>query len=98
MSNVRRPRSLHLRFLDTMDPLSITASIVAVLRLTTTLTTYIHSVRHSTAEQAKVAVEATNLCSLLTRLRYRVEAVRSNDSWFNQVIQLEKTRTIHSIP
>ena len=71
-----------------MDPLSITASIVTVLQLTTTLATYFHGVRYATAEQAKVAVEATALCSLLTSLRYRVEAVHSDDLWFNEVRML----------
>lgn len=66
----------------------MTASIVAVLQLTTTLTTYIQDIKHATAEQKKVAVEATSLCSLLTSLRYRVEAVHSDDPWFNQVRML----------
>ncbi len=63
----------------------MTASIVAILQLTTTLTGYINDVRHATAEQAKVAVEASNLYCLLTSLRYQVEAVRSDNPWFNQV-------------
>ena len=66
----------------------MTASIVAVLQLTLTLTSYINDIRHATAEQAKVAIEASNLCSLLTSLRYRVEAVRSDDPWFNHVKML----------
>lgn len=66
----------------------MTASIVTILQLTTTLTGYINDVRHATAEQAKVAVEASNLCGLLTSLRFRVEAVRSDDPWLNQVRML----------
>ena len=66
----------------------MTASIVAVLQLTTALTGYINDVRHATAEQAKVAVEASNLHSLLTNLRFRVESVPSDDPWFNQVRML----------
>jgi hypothetical protein len=68
-----------------MDPLSITASIIVILQLTTTLTGYINDVRHATREQAKVAVEASNLYSLLTSLRFRVEEARSDDPWLNQV-------------
>ena len=68
-----------------MDPLSITASIIAILQLTTTLTGYINDVRHATREQAKVAVEASNLYSLLTSLRFRVEEARSDNPWLNQV-------------
>ncbi|KIX08660.1 uncharacterized protein Z518_03317 [Rhinocladiella mackenziei CBS 650.93] len=68
-----------------MDPLSLAASIVAVLQLTSTLTSYINEVRNATAEQAKVAVEASNLYGLLTTLRFRVQEARSDDPWFNQV-------------
>lgn len=66
----------------------MTASIIAILQLTTTLTGYINHVRHATAEQAKVAVEASNLYSLLTSLRFRVEAVQLEDPWFTQVRML----------
>jgi hypothetical protein len=68
-----------------MDPLSMTASIIAVLQLTSTLTNYINEARNATAEQAKVAVEASNLYGLLIALRFRVEEARSDDPWFNQV-------------
>ena len=71
-----------------MDPLSMTASIIAILQLTSTLTNYINNVRKATAEQAKVAVEASNLFSLLTSMRFRVEGTRSDDPWFNQVKML----------
>jgi hypothetical protein len=77
-----------------MDPLSLTASIVAVLQLTSTLTSYINEARNATAEQAKVAVEASNLYSLLTTLRFRVEEAeksQSNDPWYGQVKLLGKT-------
>src|ERR1700761_2601984 len=68
-----------------MDPLSMTASIIAVLQLTTTLTSYINDVRNATTEQAKLAVEASSLYTLLITLRFRVEGARSDDPWFNQV-------------
>lgn len=68
-----------------MDPLSVTASIIAVLQLTSTVTSYLHDTRNATAEQAKVAVEAANLYSLLIALRFRVETAQSNDPWFNHV-------------
>ncbi|RMZ86707.1 hypothetical protein DV736_g6069, partial [Chaetothyriales sp. CBS 134916] len=68
-----------------MDPLSVTASIIAVLQLTSTLTSYIRDVRHATREQRKVAMEASNLNSLLTNLQYRVEDAQSSEPWFNQV-------------
>ena len=66
----------------------MTASIIAILQLTTALTGYFNDVRNATSEQAKVAVEAGNLCGLLTSLRFRVEAARSEDPWFQQVKML----------
>ena len=66
----------------------MTASIIAILQLTTKLTDYINDVRNATTEQVKVAVEASSLYGLLTSLRFRVEAARSDDPWFNQVKML----------
>ena len=66
----------------------MTASIIAILQLTTTLTNYIYDVRNASKEQATVAIEASGLCSLLISLRFRVEAARSDDPWFNQVKML----------
>ena len=68
-----------------MDPLSMTASIIAVLQLTLTLTGYVNDVRRATEEQERVTVEACNLYSLLMSLRFRVEKARSDDPWFMQV-------------
>ena len=55
----------------------MTASIIAILELTGTLTRYINDVRKATKEQAQVAVEASNLFGLLTNLRFRVEEARA---------------------
>lgn len=66
----------------------MTASIIAILELTSKLTGYINNVRHATREQKQLAVEASNLYGLLTRLRFRVEEARANEPWFNQVKQL----------
>ena len=68
-----------------MDPMSMTASIIAILQLTTTLTGYINDVKKATKQQARVAVEASNLYGLLTNLRFRVEEARSDEPWYNQV-------------
>ena len=64
-----------------MDPLSLTASIIAILQLTSTFTNYINNARNTTKEQAQLAVEASNLYTLLTKLRFRVEGARSDDPW-----------------
>ena len=44
--------------------------------------------RYATTEQTKVAVEASNLYSLLTSLRFQVETARSDKPWFKQVKML----------
>ena len=72
-----------------MDPLSVTASIIAVLQLTGTLIGYLNDVRNASSEQRNVAIEASNLYGLLTSLRYRIEAVQSvDDPWLQQVKML----------
>lgn len=68
-----------------MDPLSVTAGIIAVLQLTTTLTKYITDAHAATKEQALVAIEASNLYGLLTSLRLRVAVERHDDPWLGQV-------------
>ncbi|KIW99546.1 uncharacterized protein Z518_11285 [Rhinocladiella mackenziei CBS 650.93] len=68
-----------------MDPLSITASICAILQLTSTLTSYINDAKNTTKEQAQLAIEASNLYTLLTTLRFRVNEARSDDPWLNQI-------------
>ena len=66
----------------------MTASIIAILQLTTSLTAYITAIMKATTEQKRLAVEASNLYSLLTSLRFRVEAARPDDPWFSQVKML----------
>jgi hypothetical protein len=68
-----------------MDPLSLTASIITILQLTSTFTNYVNNARNTTKEQAQLAVEASSLYTLLTKLRFRVEGARSDDPWFDYV-------------
>jgi hypothetical protein len=66
----------------------MTATIIAILQLTTSLTGYFIAMMKTTTEQARLAVEASNLYSLLTSLRFRIEAARPDDPWFRQVKML----------
>jgi hypothetical protein len=68
-----------------MDPLSTTASIIAILELASTLTNYVIDASNANTDQKRLAVEASNLSSLLTTLRFRVEGTRTDDPWYNQV-------------
>ncbi len=71
-----------------MDPMSLSASIIAVLQITGTLLSYLNDVRNATKGQAQLAVEASNIYSLLTALRFRVEQSNGHDSWFAAVRNL----------
>jgi hypothetical protein len=68
-----------------MDPLSITASIVAILQLTNAWIEYLDSVRDCPKDLANLADEASNLNSLLRKLRFRVETARLDEPWFNEI-------------
>lgn len=72
-----------------MDPLSISASIIAVLQLTATLVTYANDVKDAPKDRARFAIEASSLSSLLTSLRYGIEEGRSkSEDWFKEVESL----------
>ena len=71
-----------------MDPLSLTASIVAVLQMTGKLLSYLNHVRNTTKDQAQLAVEVSNIYGLLTTLRFRVEQSNTHDPWFSAVHEL----------
>ncbi|MCJ1378973.1 hypothetical protein MMC17_002072 [Xylographa soralifera] len=71
-----------------MDPLSLTASIIAVLQLTGTVVSYLNDVKEASKERAQVAVEASMVYSLLTSLKYRVEDANPNEAWYTAVRML----------
>ncbi|KAF1950514.1 hypothetical protein CC80DRAFT_426705 [Byssothecium circinans] len=68
-----------------MDPLSITASIIAILQLTSKVMKYLNHVKDAPKDRAQCAIEASNLYNLLTTLRYRLEEGASNELWYTAV-------------
>ena len=78
-------RRLQTEYRDAMDPLSVTASIIAILQLTSKVIEYIDDVRDAPKERARLAIEASNLYSLLIILRYRIEDGRSNEAWYTAI-------------
>jgi hypothetical protein len=69
-----------------MDPLSLTASIIAILQLTSTVINYLNDVKNASKDQARCATEASNVYCLLTNLKYRLEEAKSeNASWHTAV-------------
>ncbi|KAF1952740.1 hypothetical protein CC80DRAFT_169745 [Byssothecium circinans] len=68
-----------------MDPLSATASVIAVLQLSGKVVGYLTDVKDASKERARCAVEASNLHSLLLNLRFRLEEGNADTSWYTAV-------------
>lgn len=68
-----------------MDPLSLTASIIAVLQLTTEVIKYLNDVKDAPKDRARFAMEASSLSNLLVSLRYRLDEGKSNEAWYKEV-------------
>ena len=71
-----------------MDPLSITASVIAILTLTTEVISYIQVATGAPKEWRQYAIEALNIQTLLTNLRFHLEDADINDPWFKSVATL----------
>lgn len=67
-----------------MDPLSITAGIIAIIQLSNEVLGYLNDVKNASKDRIRCAVEASNTYSLLVSLRFRLEG-SSNESWYNAV-------------
>jgi hypothetical protein len=68
-----------------MDPLSVTASIIAILQLSSKVIGYLNDVKEASKDRARCAIEATNLHSLLTNLRFRLEEGDVSTPWFTAI-------------
>jgi hypothetical protein len=56
-----------------MDPLSVTASIIALLQLSAQVLEYLNHVKNASKDRAQCEIEISNLYSLLVNLRFRLE-------------------------
>ncbi|KAF2200242.1 ankyrin, partial [Delitschia confertaspora ATCC 74209] len=68
-----------------MDPLSATASIIAILQLSAKVLTYLNDVKDASKDRVQCAVEASNLNTLLLNLRFRLEEGGSIQPWYTAV-------------
>jgi hypothetical protein len=68
-----------------MDPLSITASVFAVLQLSAKVLSYLNDVKDASKGHAQCTIEASNLHNLLTNLRFRLEEGYAHELWFNAI-------------
>lgn len=70
------------------DPLSTTASIIAVIQLTGAVVGYIHSVASSTKARKTIASEAADTIRLLNEVRSRLEASDPQSNFHTAARQL----------
>lgn len=77
-----------------MDSLNLTASIIAILQLTSKIIAYIDNVKDASSARAQWGIEASNLSHLLMMLRYRLEQEASNELWLAEVHKLGETNGI----
>ncbi|KAF2732165.1 hypothetical protein EJ04DRAFT_343492 [Polyplosphaeria fusca] len=68
-----------------MDPLSATASLIAILQLSSKVVAYLTDVKNASKEHAKCAIEASNLHSLLLNLKFRLEEGSAEMPWYTTV-------------
>lgn len=68
-----------------MDPLSATASVIAILQLSAKVLCYLNDVKDTSKGHVQCAIEASNLHNLLTNLRFRLEEGHGLQPWFSAV-------------
>jgi hypothetical protein len=68
-----------------MDPLSVTASIIAILQLSGKVVGYLTDVKDASRERATCAIEVSNLYSLLLNLKFNLEEGDANTPWHTAV-------------
>ncbi|OBT85043.1 hypothetical protein VE02_07148 [Pseudogymnoascus sp. 03VT05] len=68
-----------------MDPLSITASIIAIVQLTGVIIGCLNDLKDTSKDRAQCAIEISNVSNLLVTLMYRLDEVSSNDTWYGEV-------------
>lgn len=70
------------------DPLSISASIIALLQLTSTVVRYLNDVKDAFDERLRIRDEITSASFLLYMLRDRAEQASLGEAWLSTVRSL----------
>lgn len=68
-----------------MDPLSVNASIIAIIQLTSAIIGSLNNLKDTTNDPAQCAIEISNVTNLLVRLMSRLDEASSNDPWYTEV-------------
>ena len=71
-----------------MDPLSMTASISAIMQLAQRVANYLNDMKDASKEQVRIATEISSINALLTPLKYRITDAQPGDPWFTEVQRL----------
>jgi hypothetical protein len=71
-----------------MDPLSITASVIAILQLTAEVIKYLGDVKDAPKECQQCTTEASNLRNLLINLLHHLAQLHGGDPWVKAVQDL----------
>ena len=64
-----------------MDPLSISASIIALMQLSSTVIGYLSDVKSSNKEQQKIRLEICNILPMLSILQDQAQQAENGDEW-----------------
>lgn len=68
-----------------MDPLSTTASIIAIFQLSSKVVGYLNAVKDAPRERATCALEISNLQNLLLNLKFHLEEGDATTPWHTAV-------------
>lgn len=74
-----------------MDPLSVTASIIAIVQLTGVIIGCLNDLKDTSRDCAQCATELNNVRDILTQLTYRLDEASSNEAWHTEVRALNAT-------
>ena len=72
-----------------MEPLSVTASIIAVVHLSCEVINYLNDIKDAPKECKRCLIEASHTQNLLLSLRHRLEEGQSGAAWFSEIQKLE---------
>lgn len=68
-----------------MDPLSVTASIIAIVQLTSVIIGCLNDLKGTSKDRAQCAIEISNVSNLLVQLMYRLNEGSPNDGSYAAV-------------
>jgi hypothetical protein len=71
-----------------MDPLSVTASIIAIVELSGAICGFLYSLKGTSKDIAQCRLEISNVSNMLEKLSDRLDEASSGDAWFVQAQDL----------